>query len=73
MNTREFTHLVYGELVKQYGRNATLTLASWDQLPEADRERWISAMAVIHDKVFPHGPADPERYKPAHATPPHQA
>jgi hypothetical protein len=63
MDTLEFTHLTYGELVKQFGRNTTHTFMSWDQLPEDEREKWTSALAVIHAQIFPHGPPETERYK----------
>jgi hypothetical protein len=55
METLEFVHLTYGELVRQFGRNSSHTFASWDQLPEAEREKWVAALSVIHGQVFPHG------------------
>jgi hypothetical protein len=55
MDTLEFTHLTYGELVKQFGRNTDHTFSSWDKLPEAEREKWVSALSVIHSQVFPRG------------------
>ena len=63
MDTREFVHLTYGELVKQFGRDTTHTFASWDQLPDDAREKWISALAVIHAQIFPHGPPETDRYR----------
>lgn len=55
MDTLEFTHLTYGELVRQFGRNTTHTFVSWDQLPAAERERWVAALSVVHSQVYPHG------------------
>lgn len=55
MDTLEFAHLTYGELVKQFGLNTTHSFSSWDKLPESEREKWVSALAVIHAQVYPHG------------------
>jgi len=63
MDAREFAHRTYGELVKQFGRNSTHTFSSWDALPEAEREKWMSALAVVHAEAFPHGPPADDRYR----------
>jgi hypothetical protein len=55
MDTQAFAHLTYGELAKQFGRETTLTLGPWDKLPSGDREKWMSALAVVHSKILPHG------------------
>jgi len=62
-----FAHLVYGELVKQFGRDTHLILGAWDQLPESVRETFVGAMAVIHGQIFPHGPPASDRYASAQA------
>jgi hypothetical protein len=55
MDTLKFIHLIYGELVNQFGRDSTHIFSSWDQLPEAEREKWVAALAVVHSQIFPHG------------------
>jgi hypothetical protein len=67
VDTQTFAHLTYGELVKQFGRDTTLKLSAWDQLPGAEREKFVSAMAVIHAQIFPHGQPANERYASAQA------
>lgn len=68
-DARTFAHLTYGELVKHFGRNTTHTFTAWDQLPDAEREKWLSALAVVHAEIFPHGTPDMERYKGTDAKP----
>jgi hypothetical protein len=65
MDAPTFAHLAYGELVKQLGRDSTHTLRPWDKLPEDEREKWLSAFAVIHAHIFPHGPPATDRYPSA--------
>lgn len=55
MDTQQFTHTVYGVLVREFGREASVRLAAWDQLPAAEREKWTAALAVAHREIFPHG------------------
>lgn len=59
MDALEFTHLTYGELVKQFGRDNLLRLSPWDRLADGEREKWVAALAVIHAQIFPHGPRRP--------------
>lgn len=67
LDTLAFAHLTYGELVKQFGRDTAHTFAAWDKLPDAEREKWVSALAVVHAQVFPHGQPATDRYASAQA------
>jgi hypothetical protein len=55
MDAVRFAHLAYGEIVKQFGLGSTHQLLPWDQLPDNEKERWMSVFAVVHAEVFPHG------------------
>ena len=44
-NGERFAHIAYGELVKHFGLGTTHTFASWNQLPEDERAKWIAALS----------------------------